>query len=161
MKRGKRTHAAPVRGRSTNGVTTRSCHKHLRAVPQGFTGRIFLPWSFCVLLFPNQKEQNCAHKTDNSQSNEDSSAIALCGKTKEVITRCAKAIQTSSTTFKELVQTYYFTAFKTHTNSLTYLPRGAKGTQLLANSCLGFMMPIRYWHMKECPSHFLPCKGYD
>jgi len=42
-----------------------------------FISRIFLPWSFCVLLFPNQKEQNCAHKTDNSQGNEDSSAITL------------------------------------------------------------------------------------
>lgn len=62
-------------------VTTHDNNKHLQAVPQDFISRIFLSWSFCVLFFPNQKEQNCAHKTDNSQSNEDSSAIALCGKT--------------------------------------------------------------------------------
>jgi len=48
-----------------------------------------------------------------------------------------------------------------HTNFLTYLPLGVRGTQLLANSCLSFMTPIKYWHIKECHSHFLPCKGYD
>lgn len=78
-----------------------------------------------------------------------------------VITRCAKATWTNSTTFQELKQTYYGRMFKMHTNFLTYLSCGAKGTQLLANSCLTLTMPIKYWHINECHSHFLPCKGYD
>lgn len=48
-----------------------------------------------------------------------------------------------------------------HTHFLTYLPHGAQGTQLLANSSPSFTMLIKYQHTKECHWHFLPYKGYD
>lgn len=109
-------------------VTTCYCHQHLRALPQDFISGIIIPWSFCVLLFPNQKEQNCAHKTDNSQSNEDSSAIALCGKTnKSHDQMCRRDSNQSSylqTTNTDMLQCL------TQTNFLAYLPHGAAGKLL-------------------------------
>lgn len=109
-------------------VTICYCHQHLRALPQDFISGIIIPWSFCVLLFPNQKEQNCAHKTDNSQSNEDSSAIALCGKTNKSRNQMCRRYSNQSsylqTTNTDMLQ------WLTHTNFLAYLPHGAAGKLL-------------------------------
>ena len=143
-------HDVPLRNRSTNVYMW----QHIIAISTyELSPRISLaesssPGAFVSSCFLIRKNRTVPTRLITVRAMKTVLRSLSVEKQRRVITRCAKAIQTNSTTFKELIQTYYVTLFKMHTNFLTYLPHGAKGTQLLANSCLSFMMLIKYQHIK-------------